>query len=522
VYLVRGLTVGRALRFVGSFTFKKKLDGAGLPTGSIIDIRTGLYQVAWADVTFDGSWSNGYSDPDIVFTHSSNGLRLLFERCSFDYWSKYSLDTGYPGVYKIHSIKLQTCATNGIGAYKQQAQSETAASIIAVNYAGRLDIIDCDFPGDGVYDLGDGTAAGLVRAPAFAILCTYTRVTVKDSQFIGSSGVVLYTGCDNSQIENCYFEDCLHAISAQECILPIIRNCRFIRSKAQYRGTVTIQPYARLTSSVGRKVEGLIGAIIENCMFEGNEIDISALGVWLYAGQYGVQNTRCRGVRVRKCISKSSTQRFFVGQDVDDIEFQDVQIYSPCQSTTTTNAGKVYLLTSTATNGHGSILIDGGIVSSEGGNADQIVQSINMTAISTTMRLRARKMKISGFDGSTAPLVYARYANVVQFSDNDFSYTTQPAVPFKALDNREVEILNNLGLTYPANGMEVTDTTIQVLRSDHRQTGRLSRFFSTSTPANSNFAVGSVADVPSPVPGGPPSRTYTQSGGWKNTSTLAT
>lgn len=514
-YLVEGLSINRALIFTGTFTFKKPSTA-----GSILTISTGPYKLAFDGITFDGSWSTGYGDPDVAFNASANGLQVSFRHCSFNNWSKYSIFTGYPGHGKIDHVLLQECTTNGIGAFKAQAQSETTAAIINVNYAGRLDLLNCSFPGDSTFDLGNGTAAGLIRAPAFAVLCTYCRVTVRDCTFLGSSGIVLYTGCDYSLIENCQFDGCLHAVSAQECILPTVRNSTFIGGKAQYRGTITIQPWARLASTVGRKVEGLIGALIEGCVFSGNEIDIAALGAWLYAGQYGVQNTRCRGVRIRNCISKDSVQRPFLGQDVDDIEFRDFQIYSPCQSTTVGNARKIFLLTSTASNGHGTVLIEGGIVSSEGGNADQIVQSINMTTASTTMRLRVRKMKIAGFEGSAVPLVYARYADLVQFSENEFSHATPPAIPFKALDNREVEIVNNFGLSYPANGMEITDTTISVLRSDHRQNSRRSQFFSSAVPLNTNMSIGSIAEVPSPVAGGFEKRIYTSTG-WKNASTIS-
>jgi len=523
VYLTLGLTLNRSLRFAGRAIWKKAPSPSGIPCeGAIINITTGAYKIEFDDITFDGAWASGYGDPDIQFTASANGLELAFHRCKFNNWSKYSMFNGYPGYGKFTSVLLSECGSNGIGAFKAMAQSETAAAIININYADRVDIVNCNFPGDGNFNLGDGTAAGLVRAPAFAVLCTYCRVTVTDGNFPNSSGIVLYTGCDYSVIENCRFVNCLHAISAQECILPTVRNCTFIGGRAQYRGTVTIQPWARLTSDVGRKQEGLIGALIEGCTFSGNEIDISALGAWLYAGQHGVANTRCRGVRVRDCISIGSVQRPFVGQDVDDIHFLRFDIYAPCQSTTVANAGNVYLLTATGANGHGSILIEGGTIASAGGNAKQVLQSINMTGTSVTMRARMRKTRISGFSASAQPIFYARYADVVEMSEVEFvDFTAEPTTPFKSLDNRECVIRDIQGIAYPANGMEITDTTITVLRSDHRQTARAGRFFATSMPTNTNMPIGTIADVPSPAAAGYLSRVFTVGNVWKSAANIS-
>lgn len=421
IYLIQNVPIARELRFIGDVVFKKADRGK-----SIFNISSGPYKVEFVGPTFDGSWSGGdLGEADVAVSARGIGLNLVFDQCKFQNWSRYAVSTGFPPPGRIEAITFERCVAGPSGAPKRGMTSALNAAVLYINNVASLRVTDSKFFGDGTFDLGDGSANDLRRAPAISILVTTAQVTVSGCDFHGTGGIALYFGCDDTKIVDCRFDNCLYAVSAQESSRLSIKNCKVIGTRNKYRGAITVQPYARINSATARKQEGVGGADISNVEFENNEIDISLIGGWVYAKKFGVQDTRCRNIKILNCASANAKQMVLLLQDIDDVEIDSLSVRSPC---TASKEGAIFMMTASGPGGNGKIVIKNADISGEGGGARYILRVSGAPIDERISKIQFRKSRFNTVGRVQAPLILSSESQPIELLGNQFDMIPAGAI----------------------------------------------------------------------------------------------
>lgn len=290
------IEINRAIVFdCENVTFKKVTN-----TKSLCRIRGGNYSIRYKGVRIDGGYVNPTLDyaSDIVVTGIGEpGLKLYFENCIFDNIGNWAVAIGFFKQESIHLVSVRQCRSNG---RHKPRLSGSISGIFNIANAREFRVDDWRNRGDG--EFSDALSlTSFRRMPACSFSVTNTACHFRNINIEDECGLILYSGCHDSNIENFKASRCafgLRILNSRNCSLreATIEGCILRKVYA-----LEWSPYIRLGTSVGSVVEeNIAGFVAENVRIIGGGLGFGSIGAQINGGgKHKVQNARARNIVLR-------------------------------------------------------------------------------------------------------------------------------------------------------------------------------------------------------------------------------